>query len=410
MATPAEIEALLRQPEGVELEFKPSRVPPRALSRVIAAFANTRGGTVVVGIDQRKPIEHGALVGVEPDQFLRIVEHSRRHLSPQPAFDAYCVPVMEKQLGVIQVEASRVPIFHDGQFAVRAGTGITTAPFSGIVVGAPEPIASPQPLLDVSELPSRQSPSSRRRRVLLIVMTALVASAALWLINIWQGKDAAAAIPAALIVGGSFLFSGLLIEISTRKNTTEDVSRTRERVRQAEAELEQGLRSRHADLMEAEDDEQARLTLSDLWTVTHRRLDHYHGIALEQAAKSFRNAQAAMTIGFLLLIGFAMVGLFADSTKGAIVASALGTVSAALAGYVSRTFVKSQETAAGHLRAYFDQPLEFSRYLAAERLIADARLGPDQRALILGALVQTMIGGPASSGGVEEPPQAAGDA
>jgi hypothetical protein len=24
-----------------------------------------------------------------------------------------------------------------------------------------------------------------------------------------------------------------------------------------------------------------------------------------------------------------------------------------------------------HLRAYFDQPLEFSKYLAAERLIAD---------------------------------------
>ncbi|MER5222033.1 MULTISPECIES: hypothetical protein [Streptomyces] len=44
--------------------------------------------------------------------------------------------------------------------------------------------------------------------------------------------------------------------------------------------------------------------------------------------------------------------------------------------------MKSQETAAEHLRAYFDQPLEFSRYLAAERLIADARLETEQRAEI----------------------------
>ncbi|WP_406105592.1 hypothetical protein OG698_25245 [Streptomyces sp. NBC_01003] len=35
------------------------------------------------------------------------------------------------------------------------------------------------------------------------------------------------------------------------------------------------------------------------------------------------------------------------------------------------TFVRPQETAAGHLRAYFDQPLELSHYLAAERLVAD---------------------------------------
>lgn len=35
----------------------------------------------------------------------------------------------------------------------------------------------------------------------------------------------------------------------------------------------------------------------------------------------------------------------------------LGAASAALAGYVSRTFVKSQDAAAGHLRAYFEQPL-----------------------------------------------------
>jgi hypothetical protein len=156
-------------------------------------------------------------------------------------------------------------------------------------------------------------------------------------------------------------------------------------------------------------DQQSRLTLSELWAVTHRRLDHYHGIALGQAKQSFRNAQIAMTLGFSLLVTFVIVGLNSRTTAGSIVAGALGTVSAALAGYVSRTFIRSQETAAGHLRAYFDQPLEFSRYLAAERLITDAGLSNEKRAEILNLLVQTVLAGPggltSASSSEEQPPK-----
>lgn len=138
-----------------------------------------------------------------------------------------------------------------------------------------------------------------------------------------------------------------------------------------------------------------RLTLPELWTVTHTRLDLYHEIATGQARRSFRNAQAAMITGFLLLIVFVVVALQASTTAGSVVAGGLGAVSAALSGFVARTFVKSQETAAAHLRAYFDQPLEFSRYLAAERLIADAALTEEQRAEALTALVQAMVTPPA---------------
>ncbi|MEU0408127.1 hypothetical protein ABZ307_09920 [Streptomyces griseorubiginosus] len=147
---------------------------------------------------------------------------------------------------------------------------------------------------------------------------------------------------------------------------------------------------------EVPEDVQARLTLSELWAVTHRRLDHYHGIALGQARQSFRNAQIAMGVGFTLLVAFVIVALNASTTAGSVVAGGLGAVSAALAGYVSRTFIRSQEAAAGHLRAYFDQPLEFSRYLAAERLLADAGLTDEKRAEVLSLLVQAMIAGPAA--------------
>lgn len=407
MATPAEIETLLSQPEGVDLEFKYARVQPRVLSRIIAAFANTRGGTIIVGIDQRKPLDQGGLTGVDPESFQRLVRLARKHLSPQPDFQDYCVSVKGKQLGVIHVEASssNVPVFHDGEVALRMGTGITTVPFAGVVVGAQErPVSDQSASETLGALRGRRIPG-RRRRIISIIIGAFVVSGLLFWVGAWQGKRTSEIAPGVLVIGISIVLAGLMVELAPARSEGEGVSRTRERVRQAEVDLEEGLRARHVDAVQAEDEEQARLTLSDLWTVTHRRLDHYHGIALRQAEKSFRNAQAAMVFGFLLLVGFAMVGFFVDTTTGAIVAGTLGAVSAALAGYVSRTFVKSQETAAGHLRAYFDQPVEFSRYLAAERLIADARLESDQRALILGSLVQAMIAGPASSRENQDAPQ-----
>ncbi|MFD9814456.1 hypothetical protein [Streptomyces sp. NPDC059080] len=134
-----------------------------------------------------------------------------------------------------------------------------------------------------------------------------------------------------------------------------------------------------------------RLPLSELWAVTHRRLDHYHEIALRQASRSFRNAQIAMGLGFVLLVAFVFMALRASTTAGSVVAGGLGAVAATLAGYVSRTFIRSQETAAGHLRAYFDQPLEFSRYLAAERLIAEAELSEGQRGEMLATLIEAMV-------------------
>lgn len=59
---------------------------------------------------------------------------------------------------------------------------------------------------------------------------------------------------------------------------------------------------------------------------------------------------------------------------------------------MTNVFVRSQEMAAGHLRAYFDQPLEFSRYLAAEWLVAEAELSGEQRAAIVAELVRAMAG------------------
>ncbi|MFI0242552.1 hypothetical protein [Streptomyces sp. NPDC016845] len=149
-------------------------------------------------------------------------------------------------------------------------------------------------------------------------------------------------------------------------------------------------------LLREEAAERAQLALAKLWGVTHARLRDYHGIALGQAKRSFWTAQGAMITGFLFLVGFAIVALKADNTAASAAAAVLGTVAAALAGFVSRTFIRSQEAAAAHLQRYFDQPLEFSRYLAAERLINDADLTREERAAAVAKLVDAMISGPFS--------------
>ncbi|MET8572691.1 hypothetical protein [Streptomyces sp. NPDC004783] len=202
--------------------------------------------------------------------------------------------------------------------------------------------------------------------------------------------------PAAIVaIAGSLSLIGYSItHFPDRPDRAEGESR--QRLTQAEFALADALRGTHSfetgtpvphpradehgDTSSGDGSHRRRLLgLPELWEATHARLDLYHQIATGQARTSFRNAQVAMFTGFVLLILFAGIAVWASTTAVAIVAGGLGAVSAALAGYVAKTFIRSQEAAATHLRSYFNQPLELSRYLAAERLVADGDLSQEQR-------------------------------
>ncbi|WP_329431102.1 hypothetical protein OG339_48935 (plasmid) [Streptosporangium sp. NBC_01495] len=180
----------------------------------------------------------------------------------------------------------------------------------------------------------------------------------------------------AALAGLAFVVYGVYRSTFRERQETQRAEHARQALQQAETSL----------------GEADRLALPGLWDVTHKRLDYYHQIATSQARQSFRNAQIAMTVGFVLLVVFAVLALSATTPTASIVTGALGAAAAAFAAYIGRTFVRSQESAAGHLRAYFDQPLEFSRYLAAERLLeAMDALEPEQRAAIAGDLLRAIV-------------------
>ena len=218
---------------------------------------------------------------------------------------------------------------------------------------------------------------------------------------------------AQIAISGAFVCGGtsLVLNVVDLESRRESEALARERLRKAELDLGDALRYLppgariasdgdgpyielpNADQAQGSDTSRPdeRLALAALWTVTHERLDLYHRIATGQARRSFITAQFAMITGFGLLIVFAIVAVQAHTAAAAIAASGLGAVSAAFAGYIGRTFVQSQQSAAAHLRAYFDQPLEFSRYLAAERLLAASDVGAGERGAIVHELVQAII-------------------
>jgi hypothetical protein len=242
--------------------------------------------------------------------------------------------------------------------------------------------------------------------VLIAFMMALIVSLITALVAFELGASWADTLRPA-----GFTFVGLLgllmplINILSLESA--EVRESREQVREAERGLEAALSEAASTPGEGttetpdeadHDAEEARgLALARLWSLTHRQLDLYHKIATRQARMSFWSAQLAMFIGFGLLGVFVKVAYNTSTTAGAIVAGGLGTVSAALAGFISKTFVRSQETAAGHLKAYFDQPLEMSRFLAAERLVADSGMTQEQRAAITAELARAIVARPGAT-------------
>ena len=78
-----EVKALIGQPEGAKLEYKFTLPPANLIARIIAAFANTEGGWLIIAVrESNKGIE---IVGLADDiPAHAIVESSLARLKPRP--------------------------------------------------------------------------------------------------------------------------------------------------------------------------------------------------------------------------------------------------------------------------------------------------------------------------------------
>lgn len=130
----ADLEQLRELDEGFALEFKQtfSQSVRRKIPKIVASFANSRGGWLVIGIsDARKDVCPVARPSSDVGQI--VGELCRRHVSPTPRFHARFLPdpeAPEQGVVLIQVlEGDFPPYVADGVVEIREGS--TSGPAAG---------------------------------------------------------------------------------------------------------------------------------------------------------------------------------------------------------------------------------------------------------------------------------------
>jgi predicted HTH transcriptional regulator len=97
------------------------------LARLIAAFANTDGGLLIVGV--REPDE---IAGVDPKQFQRLYESALKRLNATPDISFEIVEVDGKQIAVISIEKSNELILSNEGAFQRVGESVRPMTSSSI--------------------------------------------------------------------------------------------------------------------------------------------------------------------------------------------------------------------------------------------------------------------------------------
>ena len=126
--TPEELRALLQQQEGERLEFKRNLPDRRTFATEIAAFANSDGGTLVLGVDERnrKPVGL-AHPGVALDH---IRQWASEAILPSPPIEVEAIDLEPGlTLGVVTVApGANRPYIAEGRAVERRGRSV--APIS----------------------------------------------------------------------------------------------------------------------------------------------------------------------------------------------------------------------------------------------------------------------------------------
>lgn len=120
----ADIRQLVLMPESDVLEFKTRIPPPDLTARIVSAFANTKGGKLIIGVK-----EGGEIVGVDdPKNAEILLESALKKISPAVSVDADTIEIDGKYVFVITVfKGKKSPYLTDGKSYQRQGTAITAA-------------------------------------------------------------------------------------------------------------------------------------------------------------------------------------------------------------------------------------------------------------------------------------------
>ncbi len=118
---------LIQSGESEVLEFK--ETAGKNIHHEIAAFANSEGGQIIVGV-----ADHGKIIGTDVKEAIEKVTSSIQSIIPPPAIKTQKISIDEKDLLIISVEKSPSLCSLGGVVYIRAGTGVRPLSLQEIVM------------------------------------------------------------------------------------------------------------------------------------------------------------------------------------------------------------------------------------------------------------------------------------
>jgi len=112
----SDIHDLLAQGENERLEFKVALRDSGELAKLIGAFANSDGGTIVIGV--REPAE---IIGTDVKRSRQLYERAIEKLEPKPHTSFASVYVSGKEIVVIEVDKANSLVFAESGAYARVG-------------------------------------------------------------------------------------------------------------------------------------------------------------------------------------------------------------------------------------------------------------------------------------------------
>lgn len=94
-----ELERMISRGEGVQLDFKQGITSQRKIARTLAAFANNRGGKLLVGVR-----DNGDLLGCDAEQEMFMIYEAAEHFCEPPVDVLFSIYETDEGLTVLEAE------------------------------------------------------------------------------------------------------------------------------------------------------------------------------------------------------------------------------------------------------------------------------------------------------------------
>lgn len=133
--TDQQISDFISHGETQTVEFKTDILRPEILSRLLCAFANTDGGVILVGVDERR-----GPVGCDSQKMMRLFEAAQRRLREASSASMHFHRLDGVEIAVIRVaKAPRLVSSVDGVFVRRGAATVAMSPDELMHMLTPEP-------------------------------------------------------------------------------------------------------------------------------------------------------------------------------------------------------------------------------------------------------------------------------